>query len=230
MLLAAAGAALRLAQDRVTERTEELRQLKEELKERKAQFNEAATEAVATSDDPAATARDYYWGVPDATVAAIQEGVQRGLGFDLSKGIAWGIWKDTIGVLVDNQERCDTCGRSYVKTSRTADWECPDARQHTTDARQHDPRNIAWREQEEARAAVLQRLKTMPYGEYLQTVHWHEVRQAALKRARYHCQICNSSGPLDVHHRTYERRGEEWNADVIAICRPCHERHHFPEP
>jgi 5-methylcytosine-specific restriction endonuclease McrA len=31
---------------------------------------------------------------------------------------------------------------------------------------------------------------------------------------------------LEVHHRTYERVGEERPADVIALCKACHEKHH----
>jgi len=31
---------------------------------------------------------------------------------------------------------------------------------------------------------------------------------------------------LEVHHRTYERVGAERPADVIALCKACHEKHH----
>lgn len=31
---------------------------------------------------------------------------------------------------------------------------------------------------------------------------------------------------LEVHHRTYERVGNERPADVIALCKACHEKHH----
>lgn len=39
-------------------------------------------------------------------------------------------------------------------------------------------------------------------------------------------QVCNCNAPLDVHHNTYERRGQERPSDLIALCRPCHEKHH----
>jgi hypothetical protein len=66
----------------------------------------------------------------------------------------------------------------------------------------------------------------MPYDEYLLTPEWRDRRLAALARAGYRCQLCYSAGPLDVHHRTYERRGEELDSDLIALCRDCHRDHH----
>jgi 5-methylcytosine-specific restriction endonuclease McrA len=42
--------------------------------------------------------------------------------------------------------------------------------------------------------------------------------------------VCNEEAskgkPLDVHHRTYERRGAEKAEDVIVLCRRCHELFH----
>jgi hypothetical protein len=76
----------------------------------------------------------------------------------------------------------------------------------------------------------LRSLRTMPYAQYLQTEHWKELRSLALKKAFYRCQLCNAQGLMDVHHRTYERRGEEYIRDVIVLCRPCHEKHHNIQP
>lgn len=66
----------------------------------------------------------------------------------------------------------------------------------------------------------------MPYREYLQTEHWQRLRITMLKRSRFHCQLCNAKGKLVVHHRTYERRGEELLQDLIVLCDPCHKKHH----
>ncbi len=83
-----------------------------------------------------------------------------------------------------------------------------------------------WEERRTQEQRVLHILKTMPYAEYLRTVHWDEIRRGALRRARYRCQLCNKQGVLHVHHRTYDRRGEErWN-DVIVLCANCHGEHH----
>lgn len=69
-------------------------------------------------------------------------------------------------------------------------------------------------------------LHTMPYGDYLLTEHWQQVRRAALERALYRCQICNSPNYLNVHHRTYERRGYERDDDLLVLCRNCHQIFH----
>lgn len=74
--------------------------------------------------------------------------------------------------------------------------------------------------------ARLIELKTMPYREYLQTPEWKATRKQKLKRANYKCQLCNAGGVLNVHHRTYERRGNEDDNDLIVLCQPCHEIFH----
>lgn len=70
-------------------------------------------------------------------------------------------------------------------------------------------------------------LGAMPYWEYLNTPEWQNRRKLKLKDAGYRCQLCNSDGTLDVHHRTYENRGNEPLSDLIVLCRPCHERFHL---
>jgi hypothetical protein len=69
-------------------------------------------------------------------------------------------------------------------------------------------------------------LRTMPYGEYLKTPEWKEKRDMALKRDGYRCRACNSSEDLNVHHRTYEQRGNEDLNDLTTFCQSCHEHFH----
>lgn len=80
------------------------------------------------------------------------------------------------------------------------------------------------------REALLQKLstdlRTMPYADYLKTEHWQIVRAAALEFAEHRCQLCNSADRLNVHHRTYERRGAEEPGDVIVLCHRCHGQFH----
>lgn len=81
----------------------------------------------------------------------------------------------------------------------------------------------------EAQAAVLQwivDLTVMPYREYLGSGHWQNMRRVALERAKSSCQVCNASDGLDVHHRTYQRRGWEKPSDLIVLCRGCHTLFH----
>jgi len=73
---------------------------------------------------------------------------------------------------------------------------------------------------------TLNKLKALPYIEYLQTPHWIKLRDEHLKRSKYHCQICNKNGKLNVHHRTYERKGEELYSDLITLCENCHNLFH----
>lgn len=65
------------------------------------------------------------------------------------------------------------------------------------------------------------------YAVYLRSPHWQRMREAALRRAAYRCQVCNGGKDLHVHHRTYERcPGEERAADLTVLCADCHARYH----
>jgi 5-methylcytosine-specific restriction endonuclease McrA len=68
----------------------------------------------------------------------------------------------------------------------------------------------------------LQRLKTMPYQEYLSTPEWRARRDEMLRRAGNRCQVTNRSDSLEVHHRTYDRRGHEVPGDLTVLHRECH--------
>jgi 5-methylcytosine-specific restriction endonuclease McrA len=83
-----------------------------------------------------------------------------------------------------------------------------------------------WREEQARQRERDHQMRTMPYRDYLLTPEWAERRKAALKRARYACQVCNRQRPLHVHHRTYERRGDELSADLIVLCDECHALYH----
>lgn len=69
-------------------------------------------------------------------------------------------------------------------------------------------------------------LRTMPYKDYLNTAHWQQTRTRALERAGHSCQLCNSQNSLQVHHRTYERRGCERDDDLTVLCARCHSKFH----
>ena len=71
---------------------------------------------------------------------------------------------------------------------------------------------------------TVQRLRLMPYDQYLQTPYWRAV--SAWMRAKFKkCEHpgCNvPSWRCQVHHLTYERRGCELQTDLQVLC----ERHH----
>jgi hypothetical protein len=64
------------------------------------------------------------------------------------------------------------------------------------------------------------------YLEYLKSASWRVTRNRALMLADYRCERCNSKRDLQVHHRTYERLGHEWDQDLEVLCGGCHGDHH----
>lgn len=66
----------------------------------------------------------------------------------------------------------------------------------------------------------------MPYADYLKSPEWAQKRQRALRFAGFRCQLCNSPERLNVHHRTYERLGQELMGDLITLCNDCHSIFH----
>lgn len=63
----------------------------------------------------------------------------------------------------------------------------------------------------------------MPYLKYLNTSEWKAKRSKALRRDGHRCVLCFVDGPLDVHHVSYERLGNERLNDLMSLCRSCHQ-------
>ncbi len=136
---------------------------------------------------------------------------------------------------------CDSCGEAMTFATRSALLEfrsglrsrrrynspalcvgCQQAHQQVRSAQVDDyARKVDER---------IHQLRSMPYKEYLLSEHWLETRNRKLKQARFQCQLCNAPWPLEVHHRTYERRGCEDMADLTVLCRPCHAKFHDKLP
>lgn len=70
----------------------------------------------------------------------------------------------------------------------------------------------------------LAELRAMPYRDYLQTREWRLTKAIVRRRFGGRCATCNSAKRLHVHvhHRTYERRGEEDIGDLTLLCGDCH--------
>jgi hypothetical protein len=64
------------------------------------------------------------------------------------------------------------------------------------------------------------------YIAYLGSPEWQRKRRVALAQAEHRCQVCNGARELDVHHRTYERLGDERPTDLTVLCRRCHNLFH----
>jgi hypothetical protein len=72
----------------------------------------------------------------------------------------------------------------------------------------------------ETRAKKLRELNFNDYDEYLASPHWQDLRKRfsdAHKERR--CYACGRiDGPLDLHHRSYERLGRESLDDLVRLC------------
>jgi 5-methylcytosine-specific restriction endonuclease McrA len=68
-------------------------------------------------------------------------------------------------------------------------------------------------------------LRRLPYRDYLRTAHWSRVRDLALERDRFVCALCQATDRLQIHHRSYVRKGFEQPEDVVVPCEDCHGRH-----
>lgn len=152
------------------------------------------------SDIPPAEIAEAY-GIPHPSGVFLAAGPAYYVGYvcsDCSLNIEVKSRSDT-----QRRLRCDKCERLENRRQRQA-W-------------------IAIEKEAEARARLLQ---TMPYREYLATPEWKDIRLDAIKRAKFRCQTCCSDGLLNVHHRTYVRRGREHFSDLTVLCRSCHEVFH----
>lgn len=64
------------------------------------------------------------------------------------------------------------------------------------------------------------------YEEYLRSTRWQILRGEALQRFDNRCALCYDDRNLEVHHRTYDRLGDEEISDLVALCSWCHGKHH----
>jgi 5-methylcytosine-specific restriction endonuclease McrA len=133
----------------------------------------------------------------------------------------------------DLESICIDCGQPFTVTSFSRDELLSGWRSRLCDSCREKQRYARLNEVEEKRRITAEErqrqidaLKSIPYSEYLTTEHWKDTRRKALERAGRRCQLCGSQYELQVHHNTYENRGNEQPQDLIVLCRSCHSRHH----
>jgi len=76
---------------------------------------------------------------------------------------------------------------------------------------------------------TIRELKAMDYPEFLETKYWKVISRYVKYRQDYKCQLCGSKDNLNVHHKNYDIRGEEyhyWKEDLIVLCKNCHAKFH----
>ena len=79
-------------------------------------------------------------------------------------------------------------------------------------------------------AARARELKALPYAEYLRQPEWRRRVRAKLAEARSALPALQRraarSAALHVHHRTYQRLGNELRGDLVVLCSDCHDAFH----
>lgn len=72
--------------------------------------------------------------------------------------------------------------------------------------------------------------KRKEYNAYLKSPAWKEFKRGIIKDRGDACENCGAKPKqLDLHHKTYARLFKELPCDVMLLCRPCHDSHHFEE-
>jgi hypothetical protein len=64
------------------------------------------------------------------------------------------------------------------------------------------------------------------YTSYLQSDAWRARRERTLMLAGGTCQRCGRARAREAHHLTYDRLTREKDADLLAVCVPCHRQLH----
>lgn len=182
-------------------------------------------------DQRTTVAHSLYWSVPEIQVSAIAEHLLGCRVHEVPSRIGGN----------DAEINCDRCGNSVNFTSRTSLMEAQRKFQKNaptwaegfrvvcTSCQKSifEHRRAEWEIHDRNYQTRLNELRSMLYRDYLRTSEWQQRRKQHLKSAGFRCQLCNSGGKrLNVHHRTYARRGQEYFKDLIVLCETCHEIFH----
>lgn len=73
-----------------------------------------------------------------------------------------------------------------------------------------------------------ERVRGWLYRTYIDSTAWFRKRRERLEIDGHRCQgfMCFRTDCLEVHHKTYERIGDERMEDLITLCESCHEIQH----
>ena len=121
----------------------------------------------------------------------------------------------TLGGVPEFLNQCQACGAKVGKPIAPANISYPG--------------NILWWD-----VALEQRHKTKrpatkrarEYRDFMKGKSWKRLRKLVLDRDNYTCRRCGDQNTHHVHHRTYERFGQERLEDLITLCQDCHGAEH----
>lgn len=65
--------------------------------------------------------------------------------------------------------------------------------------------------------------RTAEYERYMRSAKWRNVREQMFKLRGKKCERCDATTDLELHHKTYERFGNELPSDLAILCKPHHE-------
>jgi len=202
-----------------------------EIKNRLKEMPYRMSTEISGHQEKVEAARYLYWMIQDISAKSISEGLLDTNVYEMTKMV--GTETGTI--------QCDRCLSSVAFRSRSHLNEIIKSHKKDhplyaegykilCDSCWKSIQNIRHEEHEKHKAKIKARvneLQTMPYQEYLRTPEWQDRRKQHLKSAGYKCQVCNEKNTiLNVHHRTYERRGQEHYKDLITLCEDCHKIFH----
>lgn len=78
--------------------------------------------------------------------------------------------------------------------------------------------------------SVSKKNNSVDYYEYINSDQWRIRARMIRKAAGNRCQLCNCNDKsLHVHHRSYERLGDEHPGDLTVLCEDCHAQFHRKE-
>lgn len=81
----------------------------------------------------------------------------------------------------------------------------------------------------EKRDIDLQALGYQDYNAYLASNAWQRVKRRYVDERPWICNACGATEKLALHHRNYERVGQEHLDDLVPLCVPCHDLLHEME-
>ncbi|MBF0345601.1 MAG: HNH endonuclease [Nitrospirae bacterium] len=65
------------------------------------------------------------------------------------------------------------------------------------------------------------------YGIHINSKEWYDLREKALKRANYKCEMCGANKSLNAHHVRYPIIYKMDHIDnIVIVCRRCHKLSH----
>ncbi len=65
------------------------------------------------------------------------------------------------------------------------------------------------------------------YEKYLKSPRWRRIQFSVKFTQRGACAVCGRpASPMIIHHTRYDRVGNEDPADVVGLCRSCHDIFH----